>query len=62
MFPRSRSTYFTEPAPWRDLILSGGATVCKSHRARANQFFRNAVAVLSVLSTFGGLVLYALAL
>ena len=62
MFPRTHSTYFAEPPPWRDLILNGGATVCESHRPRANQFFRNAVAVLSVLSTVGGLVLYALAL
>jgi len=62
MFPRSHSTYFAEPAPWRDLISNGGGDGVRKPQTPANQFFRNAVAVLSVLSTFGGLVLYALAL
>jgi len=61
MFPRSHSTYFAEAPSWRDLILNGGATARESHRPRAIQFFRNAVAVLSVLSIFSGLVLHALA-
>ena len=61
MFPRTHSTYFAEPAPWRDLVPNGVATG-ENHRPRAIQFFRNAVAVLSVLSMFSGLVLYALAL
>jgi hypothetical protein len=60
MFPRSHPTYFAED-PQRDSILNGGATVCESHRAGAIQFLRNAVAVLAVLSIYGGPVLYALA-
>ena len=56
MFPRSRSIDFAEPPPWRGTLEVGAGR--ERHLAGAAQHFRNAVAALATLSTFGGVLFY----